>query len=212
MGAHLWVTASPGAAAAPYVVPMRVVAALVLALLGVGLTGCDGDSDAPQETPTASATPLADFDTTGLGAARADFCTQVAPAAVEDALGGTPASSDSYGNGDRVQVGDGPADVVHEFGCTWTADDGTVARAWVFAPPVTAERALALRVAAAHADGCAPVRGAPDYGSPSIAVRCGDETAFHGLFGDAWLSCSLDATDVERVGRWCVAVAQAATS
>ncbi|MEP9364037.1 hypothetical protein ABLE68_13795 [Nocardioides sp. CN2-186] len=191
---------------------MRVVAALVLALLGVGLAGCDSDDEAPADPPSASSTPLADFDTTGLSVARADFCARVAPAAVDEALGGEPTSSDSYGNGDRVRIGGARADVVHEFGCTWTAADGTVARAWVFAPPVTAERAQALRGAAAHADGCAPVRGAPDYGSPSIAVRCGDETAFHGLFGDAWLSCSLDANDVERVGRWCVAVAGAATS
>lgn len=191
---------------------MRVAAALVLALLGVGLAACDSEGDAPPEPPSASATPLADYDTTGLGAVRGDFCAQVAPAAVEDALGGAPTASDSYGNGDRVRVGEDPADVVHEYGCTWTADDGTVARAWVFAPPVTAERAHALRAAATHASGCSPVRHAPDYGSPSTAVRCGDTTAFHGLFGDAWLSCSLDATDIDRVGRWCVAVAQAAGS
>ena len=29
-------------------------------------------------------------------------------------------------------------DVVHEIGCSWTGDDGTTARAWVFARPVNA--------------------------------------------------------------------------
>jgi hypothetical protein len=49
-------------------------------------------------------------------------------------------------------------------------------------------------------------------------VRCGDEVTFHGLFGDAWLSCSLSAVGadqdglVDRTGRWCVAVAQAASA
>ena len=57
------------------------------------------------------------------------------------------------------------------------------------------------------------------HGSPArVWVRCEDgTTAFHGLFGDAWLSCSLrirpagDA-DLDRVGRWCATVAQAAGS
>ena len=35
------------------------------------------------------------------------------------------------------------ADVVHEFGCRWTAGDSS-AEAWVFAPPITRKRAAVL--------------------------------------------------------------------
>lgn len=196
----------------------RVAAAVLATLVAVtGLTACDGDEQ-PQ-TPVSSivSTPLADFSTTGITIARADFCSRVAPAAVEEALGSTPESADSYANGDRAQLAPGLRDVAHEYGCVWKAADGTVARAWVLAPPVTAEQAAALR-RAATGRGCRPVEDAPPYGDPSVAVRCGTQTAFHGLFGDAWLSCSVEATAgapdalLDRTGRWCVTVARAASA
>jgi hypothetical protein len=109
--------------------------------------------------------------------------------------------------------------VAHEYGCRWSAADGTTAQGWVFAPPVTPGQAERLRRAAAKADGCRAVPDAPRFGSRSVAVRCDDgTTAFHGLFGDAWLSCSVTVRGsasgdaVERTGRWCVSVAQAAAA
>ena len=190
----------------------RAVALLVAALLA--LTACTGGDEEPaaDPTPTAQPTPLADFATDSLTVARESFCARVAPAAVEDALGSEPDSADEWVNGDRAAVG-GVTDVVHEYGCRWRAADGTAVSGWVFAPPVTRGRAAGLRRAAAQADGCRPVAGAPAYGSPSVAVRCDDgTTSFHGLFGDAWLSCSAPTGDLALAGRWCVSVAQAATA
>ena len=55
----------------------------------------------------------------------------------------------------------------------------------------------------------------------SAAVRCADDGAvvasYRGLFGDAWLSCSVEPAGpddglVERTGRWCVTVLQAASA
>ena len=197
---------------------LRAVAVVLAALLaGSALTGCD-DEDQPEEpTPSAVSTPLTDFATDDITVARADFCSRVAPNAVEEALGAAVESAETYANGDRVEVAPGVRDVAHEYGCTWTAADGTVARAWVFAPPVTAEQADGL-VTSAPGKGCRQVRSAPAYGDPSVAALCGDELAFHGLFGDAWLSCSVEATGtdhqalLDRAGRWCVTVAQAAAA
>ena len=94
----------------------------------------------------------------------------------------------AYRSGQRIRISDDVADVVHEFGCRWTAGDGT-AEAWVFVPPVTRERAAGL-----VRDGCRGVDG-PAFGDPSVACRteaAGSETfTFRGLFGDAWLSCRL---------------------
>jgi hypothetical protein len=180
----------------------RSVAAALLALALAGATGaCDdgAPAPAPSAAPSPSSTPLADFTTTGLAVTRGDFCSRVAPAAVEQALGGKPARSSGYGNGDRVALA-----------------------AWVFAPPVTPRWAAELRAAAEKADGCRPVAGAPRFGARSVAVRCREDgrvtTTFHGLFGDAWLSCSLGAGSgaaselLDRTGRWCVTVAQAASA
>lgn len=197
---------------------LRALAAVLATLVAAAaLTGCDDTEQPEVPTPSAVSTPLTDFSTDGITITRADFCSRVAPNAVEEALGGTAESSKTYANGDRAQVAAGVHDVAHEYGCIWKAADGTVARAWVFAPPVTAEQAVTLRKSATGKD-CRPVRGAPAYGDPSVAVRCGSETSFHGLFGDAWLSCSVEATGsdraalLDRAGRWCVTVAQAAAA
>ena len=112
-------------------------------------------------------------------------------------------------------------DVVHEDGCTFEAEDGTAARAWVFAPPVTAAQAAVLARQASTAEGCRELPDAPAFGRSSVATVCDTTddsavTSFRGLFGDAWLTCSLivPATApeqealAERTGRWCAAVAQ----
>lgn len=204
----------------------RLAAATVVAavcLLGIG--SCQGDDEpAPTAAPSPSSTPLAELDTATLVVRRDSFCPDVDPDAVEEALGGDPDASTSYDNGEPARLTRTVEDVAHEFDCTWQRAGGTVARAWVFAPPVTAGRARALaREAAQTVPGCSPVPDASVYGRPSAAVGCRTggtlEAAYHGLFGDAWLSCSLavpvagaDRADlVDRAGRWCVAVATAAS-
>jgi len=194
----------------------RPAAALAGALLALALVGCTSDEADPPAEPQATSTALSDFATDGLSVARGEFCARVAPDAVTEALTGDAADSDTWANGDRTKLAAGVRDVAHEYGCSWTGADGTVASAWVFAPPVTPAQATALAKDARGADGCRPVADAPAYGARSVAVRCGDEIAFHGLFGDAWLSCSLQTPgaqpDLDRGGRWCVAVAQAASA
>lgn len=189
---------------------------VALAVLALATAGCTGGSEPTAAPTSAPPTPLASFDTGTLAIARADFCARVAPDAVAAALGGEPEARRTWANGDRATLADGVTDVAHEYGCRWTAADGTTAQGWVFAPPVTPGEAGRLRHAAATAPGCEPVPDAPAFGRRSVAVRCGDgTTAFHGLFGDAWLSCSVTvgAGDaVERAGRWCVTVAQAASA
>lgn len=206
-----------------------VVAALVaLVVTGGGvaagtlLLGEDTSDSAPFST-----TPLESFDTTALTVARTGFCDDVDPRQVEAALGGEPADAAAYDNGDEVELADGVTDVAHEFGCTWTGDDGAEARAWVFAPPVSEERARRLLRDAERSKDC-DASPTPAYGAPSVGLVCGQpngtRASYRGLFGDAWLTCELtdpelragteaDAADLrERTGAWCVGVALAATT
>ena len=200
-----------------------VLAAVAAVVTGAGigagtlLVGEDGSPD----SPAFSTTPLESFDTTTLAVARAGFCDDVDPRQVEAALGGEPADASAYDNGDEVTLADGVSDVAHEFGCTWTTEDGGEARAWVFAPPVDGERAAGL-IKEASRSGCAELSAEPAFGAPTVALLCHDEApltfvSYRGLFGDAWLTCELgeeprEAIDafVERAGAWCVAVARAA--
>lgn len=202
------------------------LAAALTAVLLTGATACTDDSPkAPAAAPSDPATPLADLDTSSLVIVRDAFCERVSPAEVQTVLGAAVDSSTSYENGQPAQLSETVEDVAHEYGCTWTASDGTVGRAWVFAPPVTPERArLLVRQAPSEAgNGCTRVRGAAAFGSPTVAVVCDrphhQEVSFHGLFGDAWLSCSLALPTsgdrqalVERAGTWCVDVAEAAAA
>lgn len=198
--------------------PAGVTSAVVATVTVLVLAGCSGGSDPTASAPPPSPTPLAELDTSAVAVARASFCARVAPAAVADALGSEPDDAVEWANGERAPLGeDDEGDVAHEFGCRWTAADGTTATAWVFAPPVSRRGARALAEDAVT-EGCSPVTGAPAFGAPSVAVRCEDgTTSFHGLFGDAWLSCALAgapgaaaAPDAAAPERWCAAVLQAA--
>ena len=196
---------------------LTVVATLLTALVGAG---CSGPADsgpeptaAPSETVDAG-TPLADVDTTSLVVARAPFCDAVDPAAVARALGEEPAEGSAYRSGQRIKLSDDVADVVHEFGCRWTAGDG-VAEAWVFVPPITRERAADL-----VRTGCRGVQD-PAFGEPSTICRTQADGVttytFRGLFGDAWLTCRLvvgagQEETLDRAGRWCAAVATGASA
>lgn len=201
---------------------------LLLAVLVTGGVVVVGTLTADQETqppdePFAT-TALEGFDASGLVVRRASFCGAVDPRQVEAALGAGVESERSWDNGDRIEVSERGRDVVHEFGCEFAAGD-TVARAWVFAPPVHRSRALQLQKAVASPDGsgrCSGLAGG-QYGEPSISELCqrpGTKTATTaGLIGDAWLTCQLEVGSpvddeelADRAGRWCVGVALAASS
>ena len=200
-----------------------LLAAALAVTVAAALGACDSEDPSAAPVPVATSTPLAEFATDAVTVAREEFCSRVAPAAVEEALGSAPASSDRWANGERARLAPGVTDVAHEYGCAWRAVDGTAVRAWVFAPPITPGQANRLRREVTKAKGCEPIAEAPRFGARTVAVRChtaaGVVTAFHGLFGDAWLSCSLEgtgradeATALDRAGRWCVTVVQAAAA
>lgn len=205
---------------------LATLVTLVVVAVGV-LVVLDSDDDRPGDsspspapssaTPTtAPAVPLSDLDTLTTAVRREAFCDAVAPTAVEDALGGPPADTTSYVDGQSAPLTGAVRDIAHEFGCGWTRQ-GATARAWVFAPPVTPGTARQLVRTARSEEGCRPIAGAPDFGQPSLALTCrtarGVQASFRGLFGDAWLTCTVTgaATDgaevvAERADRWCAAV------
>jgi hypothetical protein len=216
-------TASQGSPAA------RGIAAWLLtsALAAVLLAGCSDAAEDPSPAPPTPdvGTPLGDLDTRRTTVARAPFCDALDEAAVTRALDGEVRKETSYAPGDRVRLSADLRDVAHEFGCVFKGAAKAEARAWVFTPPVTRKQAKEL---AADAPGrrCAVVEDAPTFGKPSVAVRCREDgkasgarsvatVRFSGLFGDAWLSCSVRARGVgrgallDRADRWCAAVVSA---
>ncbi|WP_139977749.1 hypothetical protein [Nocardioides litoris] len=193
-----------------------VVVVVAAAVAWPDLDGEPASEEAPSPTPTtAPDLGLADVDTSTTAIARAAFCDRVAPEAVTAALGAEPTGATSYADGDRAAVVGRVSDIAHEFSCTWTAGT-TIARAWVFAPPVTRTTATALARQAAREEGCTRVAGAPALGSPTAALVCRPgparvQASFRGLLGDAWLTCSvagpLEPTEAaQRADRWCVDV------
>ncbi|SDO46942.1 hypothetical protein SAMN05192576_4055 [Nocardioides szechwanensis] len=206
---------------------MRVVRSLLLALgatavaVGVGVLVTDGEEPQAPATVDVPSVPLSEFDTTELVAQRTEFCDTVPDEAVTEALAGESIATAAYGNGDRAKVAGTVRDVAHEFSCAWRGADGTVARAWVFVPPVTPAAADSLIDEARKRAGCEPDAGAPAYGVPSLALVCEDGgtrlRSYRGLFGDAWLTCQLSTPTTvaataqqDRASRWCVSIATAA--
>jgi hypothetical protein len=205
----------------------KVLVALLVALVATVavITGAvfsqpADEPDPDEKPPPYASTPLAAYDTADLAVTRDSFCGAVPDEAVAEAVGSEPASSTAYGNGDQVRLSEAVPDVAHEFGCKWAAP-GATARAWVFAPPVTPRSARELARAVRTAPGCESVAEAPAFGKPSSASVCEVEqrveVSYRGLFGDAWLTCTLSVSArvprpdlVDRAGRWCVAVAEAA--
>ena len=211
-------------------VKIAVLAAATLvtaAGVGVGVILHSPDEPAPTRPST---TTLAQVDTTTIVVAREPFCDRLTNADVKAALAGEPTRTASYGDGDSATLtgAEGSVtDVAQEYGCTWTGPStagtttaGATARAWVFAPPVTL--AWARQMSARAPKGCHAQQG-PAYGRPTLAFTCTSQrrstVSYRGLFGDAWLSCELTgrpgeaASEItERAGRWCLAVARAATA
>ena len=208
---------------AAVLVASAVAATVVLVGGGVlALGGGDDEEPAPARTTSFTTTPLAGYDTTGVVAQRGAFCDGIDERQVTAALGDDPVDATAWHNGDTIDLGNGVQDVAHEFGCRWTATDGSVAQAWVFAPPVAADEAGRLARSAAKGPGCETADG-PAFGSPTLALTCTTKdgvvrTSYRGLFGDAWLLCEVarpagatwDVTD--RAGRWCVGVLSAASA
>jgi hypothetical protein len=201
--------------------------AVVLTALPVATGVLVLDEEAPAmplpTPPTYASTPLVDYDTSVVALSRGPFCDRVSEEALSEALNGEPGVATTYGNGEAAELAPGLDDVAHEYGCRIEGTDGAEVRAWLFAPPVTRSRATDLVDDAAQRASCTRPSGAPSYGAPSIALVCpaGDRrwASFRGLFGDAWLACSLAGparlTDLElldRAGRWCVAVTEAAAA
>lgn len=188
--------------------PLVLLAALITVV--AGCTTADPPAPEPADAPRGDVV-------------RGPFCDRVSPTGVEHALGDVPADSESWENGDRERLPDGTSDRVQEYGCRWTAADGTQAHAWIFAPPVTPAQARTLRRDAVDSgDGatCRRAAGAADFGAPGATVTCTLDTGnslveLAGLFGDAWLTCGLmapgDPSDLPaRAGEWCVQVVEAA--
>lgn len=186
--------------------------------VAIGVTQSE-DRNPEREATTYVGTDLADFDSASAVVQRMFFCDLIPPDAATAALG-AEGSATAYHNGEKSEsLPDG--DVAHEYGCTYTAG-ASEARGWVFAPPIPLERATAL-VAATETPGCA-VQEAPAYGTPSVALLCAEgdvvTASYRGLFGDAWLACSLslptgqltESDLMAQAGRWCVAVAEAAAA
>ena len=205
----------------PVVRRLLLATALTALSVGGGVAAVSGDESSDE--PAATSTPLASYDTSRVTILRTGFCDWVADEAVSAALEAEPEGAEAYANGDRVRLAARIRDRAHEHGCSWTAE-GATAAAWVFAPPVTRATAGRLLRQARAERGCEPVPDAPAYGAPSAGLVCTTsgslEVSFRGLFGDAWLVCSIASDDVpagqshsstiDRAGRWCVAVAEAA--
>ena len=147
------------------------IATLALVVVGIlVLGGGDDDSEVAGPAPFRT-TPLVQLDSDRVTVARAPLCEGIDERQVSAALGGAPESTRSWTNGDPVPVGEGVEDVGHEFGCEYVGADGTLARAWVFAPPVTRGQAHALARKAARTPDCAAGDG-PAFGHPTLALTC----------------------------------------
>ena len=204
---------------------LLLAVALTTLPVGAGVLVLGGEDTATttsdQAAPSYSSTPLSDYDTSVVTLSRAPFCDRLPEEAAAEALGGDAGPTAAYANGESAEMAPGLEDVAHEYGCRIEGRRGAEVRAWLFAPPVTRSRAAELVDEASQRPACTRPTTAPAYGAPSVALVCpsGDRrsASFRGLFGDAWLACSVaapaslgEAELLDRAGRWCVAVAQAA--
>ena len=186
--------------------------------MSVVVAGCASDEPVKSAPPPAP-TPITGLNSASMQVPRIDFCASVPDEAVSDALGGKADSKAAYGNGDREKLDGAGEDVLHELGCSWSTDQGSTARAWVFARPVDAAFARSAVASSRGTAGCRVVSG-PAFGTPTVTQVCrrpgGEQRVRHaGLFGQTWLSCEVSAPSAqatgirERADAWCVQVANA---
>lgn len=213
-----------GAYAGP--VPRRTspsLGALPVAALLVLTVACSGGDEAKEKA--APLPTLSQVLASNPPLNPTSFCDRIDERVFAETIGEV-ADSTAYGNGERATLAPGVKDVAHEVNCTFTGTDGTVARAWVFVPPVTPERAKALVKSATGTKGCKTIPGR-EFGAPGVPTLCADGDAvtatMQGLFTDTWFSCSLtvpdldasklDSTDVTvRADAWCAAALSAAAT
>jgi hypothetical protein len=201
-----------------YVAVAAAVATVVTAgIVAVGVVGVvEGPGAAPvsprEQPPSVQEVPLSQGTLDGVEARRAPFCDALPAAAVAAAVGKS-AKASAYEPGDRFELEPGMTDIAHEFGCRFERGR-TVARAWVFAAPVSTGDARAMVRAAVEQKGCSPT-GPLGFGTPGAVLDCGAgrrrSLRAIGLFGDTWLHCELSApagADLAVRGqRWCAEVA-----
>ena len=189
-----------------------------LVAMAVVVAGCASDEPV-KSVPTPAPTPITGLNSAAMQVPRIDFCASVPDQAVSVALGGKADSKAAYGNGDTENLDGAGEDVLHELGCSWSTDQGSTARAWVFARPVDAGFARSVVASSRDTAGCRVVSG-PEFGKPSVTQVCrrpgGVQRVRHaGLFGQTWLSCEVSAPSAqatgirERADAWCVQVANA---
>jgi hypothetical protein len=198
----------------------RLLAVLTCAVV---LAGCTGDTEPDRSAPPSGGPTDAQLDLASLPVPRTDFCRTVPDDAVRGALAGAVATTSHYGIGDEVEVSPGLTDVVHEYGCVFEGQDGTVARAWVFARSVGRDEARAL-VRRTRGEDCA-TPDSIDFGTPSTATVCSLVTdseealrvRLEGLFTDSWVGCEIvepgadrSKSLLRRTEQWCTEVVSAA--
>lgn len=201
----------------------RALPAAVLMAALLGLSGCGNDTDEPTTTasdsagasdsPTASTSPS---ETAAPSSARTDFCAQIPRPAIRTALYGAAIYDEAWTPGKDADVRGGVHAAGAEFGCAWTAKDGTTVTAWLFAAPVSADEGATL-VKKAGA-GCEHKKVRAPGADAAVTVQCISDddtvTRTQALYGDAWLSCSLQTpgilTRLDRAADWCDAVREAA--
>jgi len=189
---------------------------VAVSVIFLAVSGCGGADPKPVTGPSAQPTPIARLDSASLHVVRVAFCDLVPKQAVRRALLATPTRARSWRNGDPLP--DAGGQLGHEFGCRWNGPHGRVARAWVFARPVSPAFARGLVRRAAKDPGCRTGAG-PGFGTPSVVQTCtpagGTRRIRHaGLFDDTWLSCEVSGhgkpADLRRrADAWCVSVANA---
>ncbi len=199
--------------------PASVATRLLGAMAAVALlAGCHHDE--AKAPVAAKPTPITAYDGTFTAARRVSICSRIPDATILDAVGAKVQTA-HYGNGEKLPGAD---DISHEYGCVFNGEGGLVARSWTFVPPVTPEQAASYAGAARATPGCRPLPDAK-FGSVSAGTVCAADgvttVTWRGLFGDAWLGCSVagpvtpELTEeqlIERAGIWCVHVVTTAAS
>ena len=184
------------------------------------LGGCSLVGGSPEREPDADPTTLTSYDAKEAAVVRGPFCDRVSPTGVEHALGAVPADGERVGErrpgaaarrqprpGARVRL---PVDRRGRVGRDGVplraAGDALAGRSLADGPPVGAG---ARRFAAQGF-------GRPNVAHPLRRRRTPPrELTYRGLFGDAWVVCSLrtpgdPASLPTRASAWCVEVLEAA--